>query len=302
MSSEEHTLSKEESIYFKRLKDFKIDNLVLSSGGMSGLMFLGSLHYLYSNNMMSNIKNFIGCSAGAIISLLLVIGYTPFEINQEVIDVDGEKEFMAIDIQNLISNIGFIDNNKVLKIFSNLIEKKLGFIPTMKELYEMTEKELTIASFNYDTFSVEYINYKTHPNLLCSVVATSSCLVPILFSPININDQKYIDGGVVDPFPMSHCKKNYTGKTLGIVLINPQDKKDSSLVNYITSLIFMTTNIKKNKQYLKYLEDKDVCIIKLGNTDNNGMKFTMDKSTKLKLFSSGHKQIREKMLLCSNEA
>ena len=63
----------------------------------------------------------------------------------------------------------------------------------------------------------------------------------------------------------------------------------------------MTTNIKKNKQYLKYLEDKDVCIIKLGNTDNNGMKFTMDKSTKLKLFSSGHKQIREKMLLCSNE-
>ena len=301
MSSEEFTLSKEEHIYLDRIKNLSnFDNLVLSSGGMSGIIMIGCLHYLYSNNMISNIKNFVGCSAGAIISLLLLVGYTPFELNQEIIEIDGEKEFMNIDIQNLITNIGLVDNGKLLNIFSSLIEKKLGFIPTLKELYEMTEKTLTISSFNYTSFSLEYINHLTHPNLSCVVAATSSCLVPFLFTPIDINDQKYIDGGVVEPFPINYCKKNYTGKTLGVVILNPPEEDKYSLLNYVMSLIFMTTNIKKNKDYLKYLNDENTTIIKLTHK-NTGMKFTMDKTTKLKLFSFGHKQIREKINLCTNK-
>jgi predicted acylesterase/phospholipase RssA len=207
---------------------------------------------------------------------------------------------MNINIQNLITNIGLVDNNKILNIFSSLIEKKLGFIPTLKELYEMTEKTLTIVSFNYTTFLLEYINYKTHPNLSCAVAATSSCLVPFLFTPIDINEQKYIDGGVAEPFPINYCKKNHTGKTLGIVILNPAEEDKYTLINYIMSLIFMTTNIKKNKQYLKYLNDENTSIIKLTH-NNTGMKFTMDKPTKLRLFSFGHKQIREKIKLCSDK-
>lgn len=300
MSSEEFILSKEEIVYLNRLKESNFENLVMSSGGMSGIIMLGCLHYLYTNNMLSNIKNFVGCSAGSVISLLLLVGYTPFELNQEIIEINNEKEFMNINIHNLITNIGLIDNKKILSIFSFLVEKKLGFIPTMKELYEMTDKTLSIASFNYTTFSTEYINYKTHPNLLCSIAVTSSCVVPFLFTPIDINNQKYIDGGVMEPFPINYCKKNYTGKTLGIVILNPPDEDKYSLINYIMSLIFMTTNIKKNKQYSKYLDDTDTTIIKLTH-NNSGMKFTMDKTTKLKLFSFGHKQIREKLNLCSNK-
>ena len=302
MSYEEFTLSKEEQTYLERIKNSSnFDNLVLSSGGMSGIIMIGCLHYLYSNNMLANIKNYVGCSAGAIISLLLLVGYTPFDLNQEIIEIDNEKEFMNINIQNLITNIGLVDNSKILNIFSALIEKKLGFIPTLKELHEITEKTLTITSFNYTKFSLEYINHITHPNISCVVAATSSCLVPFLFTPIDINYEKYIDGGVTEPFPINYCKKNHTGKTLGIVILNPFEEDKYTLINYIMSLIFMTTNIKKNKQYLKYLNDEDTAIIKLTH-NNTGMKFTMDKTTKLKLFSFGHRQIREKMKLCTNKA
>ena len=136
MSSEEFTLSKEEENYLHRLKNSSsFDNLVLSSGGMSGIIMIGCLHYLYSNDMLANVKNFVGCSAGAIISLLLLVGYTPFELNQEIIEIDNEKEFMNINIQNLITNIGLVDNTKILNIFSALIEKKLGFRHGFSELH-----------------------------------------------------------------------------------------------------------------------------------------------------------------------
>ena len=55
------------------------DTLVLSGSSIKGFAFLGALQYLYENNKL-NIDNYIGTSAGAIISYLLIIGYTPIEI------------------------------------------------------------------------------------------------------------------------------------------------------------------------------------------------------------------------------
>ena len=58
---------------------WNIDTLVLSSGGVNGVMFLGSAVILKELNILEGIKHFIGCSAGAIVAGLLACEVDPKE-------------------------------------------------------------------------------------------------------------------------------------------------------------------------------------------------------------------------------
>lgn len=301
-SPNEITLTKEEELYYSRLRDISFNNLVLSSGGMSGIIAVGALNFIYGLGKLDSIKNYIGCSAGSMIELLLLIGYTPFEISQAISEINNEKEFMNFNITNLIKNYGIYDNIIIKKILESIVIEKLGFIPTMKELFEMTEKTFTCVVFNYSLYSLEYIDYKTNPTYLCTDVVASSSCIPIVFNPVELGEYQYIDGGIMEPFPISYCKKTFEGNTLGLVLLRGKENKDSStLLKYITYIIFLVTTIKKNKQYFKYINDANVCIINLDHS-NKGMKFNMDSSEKIKLFAEGDVQVRKKYKLLLNKS
>ena len=51
--------------------------LVISGGGIKGFVALGALQKLYDTKKLININKYCGTSVGAIISLLLIIGYKP---------------------------------------------------------------------------------------------------------------------------------------------------------------------------------------------------------------------------------
>ena len=66
---------------------FKFNTLVMSGGGLKGIPMLGSLQYLIDMKHIEikNIKKYVGTSIGAIINVLLIIGYEPKEIIAEMI-------------------------------------------------------------------------------------------------------------------------------------------------------------------------------------------------------------------------
>ena len=57
-----------------------IDSLVFEGGGVRGIAFGGVIRYLEENNMLDNIKNLAGSSAGAIIATGISIGYKSDEM------------------------------------------------------------------------------------------------------------------------------------------------------------------------------------------------------------------------------
>jgi predicted acylesterase/phospholipase RssA len=59
--------------------------LCISSGGMKGLYYLGVLDYYYEKKLLDNVKYYAGTSIGSLICLLLIIGYTPKEIFQNIL-------------------------------------------------------------------------------------------------------------------------------------------------------------------------------------------------------------------------
>ena len=291
-----YILSEKEKTYYSRLDTLSFETLVLSSGGMNGLIILGALNYLYSIGKLKEIKNYIGCSVGSIISLLLIIGYTPFEISQRVIDTNMEKELRVIDLKNLSTNFSLYSHTILLNIFEKLITDKLGFIPTMKELHETFNVNLEITVYNYSKMCVEYINHENTPNELCSIVVCASCSIPVVFNYVKINEQKYIDGGILEPFPISFAKEKYKdSKILGVVLLDRnEEERELNLLKFISSIIFIAMSHKKQKIYNKYLKDENICILNLSH-DNKGLAFHIDCTEKIKMFAEGDIQVRKKL-------
>ena len=58
--------------------------LVLSGGGIKGLIYIGIFKYFEEINIMKNIDTFVGASAGALFSVLYSIGYTSKQLYQFV--------------------------------------------------------------------------------------------------------------------------------------------------------------------------------------------------------------------------
>jgi predicted acylesterase/phospholipase RssA len=60
----------------------KINKLLVCGGGFKFYYIYGSIRYLYEINVLQNITEYIGVSAGAMLSLLFVIGYTPNDLEK----------------------------------------------------------------------------------------------------------------------------------------------------------------------------------------------------------------------------
>lgn len=220
------------------------DTLVLSGGGFRGIAQLGCLDYLYKQKKLIKVKTFIGTSIGAIINYLLIIGFTPQEIvsyiccNDIVPNVTAEtnkvlsslltilvsenKLDRAKDILSKISKYGIFDYNKIYSTLETMTRQKLDLIPTLEELYYITEKTLIVCTYKYNNNNGKacYISYKTNPTLNCLDALRMSSNIPLIFGEYSFEDYKYIDGGIIDNFPINykHDEKDKEDKK--------EDKKD----------------------------------------------------------------------------
>ena len=76
--------------------------LVISGGGMNGLIILGAIKYLEELDILKHIEIFAGTSIGLIISVLLIIGYKSVDIYKFAKLFDMAKS-INLDITNLFT-------------------------------------------------------------------------------------------------------------------------------------------------------------------------------------------------------
>jgi len=195
-------------------------NLVIGGGGIKGLYFLGALKKLEENKVLDKIQNYAGTSVGAIICVLLLVGYTAQEIFDFMYNLDLGKVEIEFSIDNLLDKFGLDTGNKVEYIIRRLISEKTGNEHiTMQELFEETGKGLTIVSTCMSEHKSYYLTHETHPDLPVVQALRMSISIPIAFEPIKYDNKYFIDGGVLDNYPFE-CFKN-PKSTLGICVVDP---------------------------------------------------------------------------------
>lgn len=249
--------------------------LVLCGGGMKGIYILGGLKYLEEQNLLTNIQTYTGTSFGGILSLYLNIGYTVDELYKFAKLFDFTKSTdINFDINYIFNNysINTYDNLDVI-LNKSISLKNINPNITLLELYKKTKKKLILCTVCIDTKESEFISYETYPDLNIKTAIKMTMSVPILFPPVKHNNKLYVDGGLLNNFPIDIFENNLEN-VIGINLHTDflYVKDYDNIINYILKImsIMFIPCIKK------YDEEKYKNIVYNIKLDNNTKTFDFE--------------------------
>jgi predicted acylesterase/phospholipase RssA len=274
-----------------------IKHLVFSGGGPIMIQNLSAIQELerkeYLN--MKNIESIYGTSAGAIIGLMLSLKFDWDTLNDYIIKRPWQDVF-PIKIQNILdayTKKGIFDIKTIEKCFKPLFDAKdIPLDINMEDFYQLTKIELHIFSFEVNEYKIVDISYKTFPKLPILLAIQMTSALPVLFPPVCIDNQCFMDGGVACNYPLSFCldsckesdeilgfKNNYSDEKSNI-------NKDSTLLDYILGFLFKAIFNVHNNYIQPIIKNELLC-------DCNYLTFDLLKTTlnniefRRKLFEKG---------------
>lgn len=274
-----------------------IHNLVLSGGGLSGLIFFGILKALEENNTIniSEIKKFAGTSIGSIISFLLSLNFSCDEIIEEIVELDFNK-MKNISLLNFIHYFGFDNNINLINFICKLLLKKnISKNITFLELYKKYKKELYIITTNLTKSKREIFSYKTYPDTSILIAIKMSICIPILFIPIKYNNNIYLDGFLSNSFPID-IFKDEPNNTIGLNIVHSYEKNNTNnIYDYILSIFKLNLEINE-KNYMKKHRKIFPYIYNIPISSKNTINYNMSNDIKKKIIDDGYFFINKKIL------
>ncbi len=195
--------------------------IVLGGGGARGFAHLGIMEALYEQNIYPDIIS--GVSAGSIAGVFLADGKSP----QQTLEILKKKGLFSY------TNIT-IPKTGLLKLDG--LEHELENDISVQSLEEL-KTPLFAAVVNLNQGKVEYLNKGPVDKV---ILASSS--IPVLFDPVEMNGQLYVDGGLFDNVPAEPLQ-NICEKIIAVDIspVQPIEKLDS-LVQIATRTLQLSMN------------------------------------------------------------
>jgi len=166
----------------------------LSGGGARGIAHLGVLESLKNHHLEPGIIS--GASMGAIIGCLYAAGYEARFILEEI-----KKEKLSRFLSWSLPGDGFLDLEYMEELLAAHIDKND---------FSALKKPLFVSVSNLNTGLSEIISKGP---LFEYIIASAS--IPIVFKPRIINNQTYVDGGLLDNLP-STAIRNKCKRLIGV--------------------------------------------------------------------------------------
>lgn len=172
----------------KRKKKYREVSLVLSGGGARGFGHIGVLEVLREHGF--HIHHISGTSMGALIGGLYAMGR--LDDFKEWVTHMGKLQ--ALDLIDLsIRRRGFLKGNRVFRkmktLFptTNIEDMDIGFAAIATQLYAKKTVCFTVGDI-YDAIR-------------------ASVAIPTIFSPVEIDNDVYVDGGILNNIPVEYAKR-----------------------------------------------------------------------------------------------
>ena len=276
-----------------KINKYEYDTLVLPGTSSKCFILLGDLQYAYDNFLLKNIKTYIGTSCGAMISFLLCIGYTPIEIIVYICTHQLLEKMQCFNIVAMIQGNGASSFHIIHEHLEKITITKIGYLPTLKQLYDNFDKKLICVTHNINEDKTEYLSYENYPDIPCLTALRMSSNLPLIFEHYKYGNSFYIDGGISDNFAIK-LGDEIGNKVLGINLITNSVFKEEitelNMIEYFYKLIMVPVN---QSIIYKIKQTSNKCDIINIIDDNNIKLFDFDVKSKMKMemFSNGYSQI-----------
>lgn len=196
------------------IKTWKPEVLCLSSGSVKGVYMLGALFLAKQRGYLDNVHTYIGSSIGAILETLMICGWTPFEIFEHACQTALLKDFSDIEWTQITKEYGlfpnstFVDN--LAKKLDWMVRKKFGRIPSLLDLYEITGKRMIFVVVSLKEERALYLDHINSPDLDVIRAMRMTSLVPGVFGKLEHQKDLFIDGALIDPFPIKYLDDGKT--------------------------------------------------------------------------------------------
>ncbi len=227
----------------------------LSGGGARGVIHLGVLQAFEDHQFTPTA--IAGTSMGAAIGALYSAGISPREIFEYI---SQKRVISYINIELLRGGVF------KLKFLSNALDK---FLPHND--FGKLEKKLFVCATNLS--KGHYHIFSDGDDLKKAVMA--SCSMPVLFRPVEINGDKYVDGGLLNNMPVEPLKK-ICKEVIGVHVNQLPPDHDPDTVRTVSASVF---NIVIKQNVLPRLRKFDYLIEPKLNTFYDILDF--DKSQEL---------------------
>ncbi len=186
----------------------KIKNLVFEGGGVKGVAYIGAINVLSEKNILGEIENVAGNSAGAITAGLIALRYTAEEIEKIVFDMDFNSFEDDKNYRRVKSEYGLYAGDVFLGWMTDLITQKgLAAKATFADLHQNGYRTLKVYATDLYTQSLQEFSYETTPKAIVAEAIRASMSIPLFFKAWKFsnnqpNDHLYVDGGVLLNYPI----------------------------------------------------------------------------------------------------
>jgi predicted acylesterase/phospholipase RssA len=257
--------------------DMNITHLVLSGGGMRGVIFIGALRYLYLNNMHKNIKHIAGCSIGSLIGLMFALKLTIYEMEEVLYNCMKDNDLCFLSIKKyirLITELGLFDTQTMIKHLKIIIKKKysdrcngadesgdISETITFAQLSKIFGVNMYISCTNINTCENEIFSIEKTPDVCAYKACSASMSIPLLFKPINIGDYHYYDGGLTNNFPIKIFADVPRENIIGMLLYKDNETiervpmKTINFIYIVKQLMTILNMLRVKEVLLKQIQD-----------------------------------------------
>jgi NTE family protein len=162
--------------------------LVLGGGGARGMAHVGVLEEFERAGIPIDI--IVGCSAGSIVGALYADNPNARYVKKAL---EPLRKWDILDISVIYARYGFVQGRSLRRFLRN----------TLRSQY-FSQLKIPLYIVATDLYAGELVCIGTGP-IIPAVHASAA--VPFVFAPVSLYGRVLVDGGVVDPIPVSTAKK-----------------------------------------------------------------------------------------------
>ncbi|WP_054711558.1 patatin-like phospholipase family protein [Bacillus sp. JCM 19041] len=284
----------------------KVD-AVFAGGGVKAFAFIGAIEAAEKKGLQ--FERIAGTSAGAIISGLLMAGYSSMEINQmlDELDVEALKDdrmflipFKVAKWVNLYFRLGLYKGdkleswlkmvlaNKGVTTFGDLPQGALRVIAS-----DITKSQMVVIPDDLTKYGIDPDRYSV------AKAIRMSCSIPFFFEPVKLQNKVIgrepsymVDGGVLSNFPMWLFKDGRHGgwrrPVIGFQLSPRVDERPANKVRNALDLykaIFETMMSAHDVRYISQEHAKNIVFIPVEHI--KATDFSLSEEEKIKMIALG---------------
>ena len=277
-------------------------NLIVGGAGINGSYYLGALWNLEEKGYLTEINTYVGSSVGSVISLLMIIGYSPKIIQEVVVKLDLRGIFENInsdDVLNFIDSFGICDPRILMKIIFTFLKKaNVESNVTFQQLFKQYKKKLFVTGTCLNTHSIHLFSVESHPNMKVLDAIRISISIPFVFSPVKFENSLYIDGAylqccyiderhsknsiILDNFTTTPCISSFPSLSLW-----------SYSLTVIQSFMMHQYHILKDDILSKIDKETSMYISIPVECDKFSVDFSASEESKIEMFQDGYKIVNQ---------